>query len=101
MYKPLDAITHKSPTVFKATVFPPVLGPVIIRQEKSIPNLMLIGTTTLAGINGWRAFCKDIIFLLSKIGSVASILTAYFAFANEKSIFPIILTFLFNSDIKP
>ena len=38
MNKPDCAISVRSPTVFKETVLPPVLGPVMIRSLKSVPR---------------------------------------------------------------
>ena len=38
MNKPDCAISVRSPTVFKETVLPPVLGPVMIRSLKSFPR---------------------------------------------------------------
>ena len=35
---PACAISVRSPTVFKETVLPPVLGPVMIRRLKSVPR---------------------------------------------------------------
>ena len=43
-----------TPTVFKATVLPPVLGPVIKRVVKSSPKLMSKGTTFSWSKRGWR-----------------------------------------------
>ena len=51
MCRPDWAITASRPTVFNATVFPPVLGPVITRVWNAWPIVRSIGTT----VRGARA----------------------------------------------
>ena len=55
IFNPLQAIQVSKPTVFKVTVFPPVLGPVINNVEKFLPSSMEIGTTLLLSIKGCLA----------------------------------------------
>ena len=52
MFKPEQAIQVIKPTVFNATVLPPVFGPVINNVLKSLPSDRLIGTTLFSSING-------------------------------------------------
>ena len=52
MLSPACAIRVRSPTVFKETVLPPVLGPVMISRLKSVPRYMSIGTTVCGSIRG-------------------------------------------------
>ena len=52
IYKPVYAIKSSNPVVFKHTVLPPVFGPVMIKQLKSCPNLISIGTILFLSING-------------------------------------------------
>ena len=54
MWSPAWPIRVNKPTVFKETVFPPVLGPVTIRRSKSFPRWMLMGTTLAGSRRGWR-----------------------------------------------
>ena len=42
----------KSPTVFKDTVFPPVLGPVTMRRSNVFPRVMVMGTTVFRSRSG-------------------------------------------------
>ena len=49
---PYCVIRDKRPTVFKLTVLPPVFGPVIIREEKSIPRFISIGTAIFLSKKG-------------------------------------------------
>ncbi len=57
---PHMAISDKSPTVFRATVLPPVLGPVMIRVSKLFPRLISVGTTFSLCIKGCRAACSSV-----------------------------------------
>ena len=50
------AMSVNRPTVFKVTVLPPVLGPVMMRVSKSSPSHRVTGTTFSLSIRGWRAF---------------------------------------------
>ena len=52
---PACAIALSSPTVFSATVLPPVFGPVISSTEYVPPTESEIGTAS-TGSSGWRAF---------------------------------------------
>ena len=97
--RPEHAIQVKSPTVFNVTVFPPVFGPVINNVEKSFPKVSVIGTMVSLLIKGCLAFLNVISFLFETLGIIASIVFAYFAFANIKSSFPIISKFSFIWDI--
>ena len=56
MCNPACPISVNNPTVFKETVFPPVLGPVMISREKSFPRVTVMGTTFRASSRGWRPF---------------------------------------------
>ena len=47
------------PTVFKVTVFPPVLGPVITTIRASSPKERVIGTTLSSARRGWRASIRE------------------------------------------
>ena len=49
-----------SPTVFRATVLPPVLGPVMSRTRKSSPSSRVIGTTVCWSSSGCRALSSRI-----------------------------------------
>ena len=49
---PEQAINKINPTVFRVTVFPPVLGPVITKEVKSLPIDISIGTTVSLAIKG-------------------------------------------------
>ena len=71
----------RRPTVFKATVFPPVFGPVTTRVSKSIPSSTSIGTTLSFLISGCLALCSFIFPEVFILGSVACILYAKSAFA--------------------
>ena len=63
------------PTVFKVTVLPPVLGPVITKILKSFPKFILMGTTKPfnKGCLAPRRLIKPFLF---NFGSTASILSA-------------------------
>ena len=54
IWRPDWPMRVKSPTVFKDTVFPPVLGPVTMSRSKSFPRYTLMGTTFLGSSSGWR-----------------------------------------------
>ena len=97
IFKPLQAIAVKSPIVFKVTVFPPVFGPVIIKQEKSFPNSTEIGTTLDWSISGCLAFFRTINFESFISGVVHLYSKEKCAFAKIKSSFPIISTLFFYS----
>ncbi len=97
--RPLQAIAHNKPTVFKVTVFPPVLGPVITKVEKSFPKLIEMGTTLLKSIKGWRAFIRLISFFRFILGVIPLISREYFALAKIKSKLPIKLISFFISSI--
>ena len=71
IFKPDIAIRTINPVVFKVTVFPPVLGPVITSVLKFIPKFILIGTTTELSIKGCRAFIKLTSLFLFNRGLVA------------------------------
>ena len=85
--KPDCAIAHNKPTVFKVTVFPPVLGPVITSTLKVLPKLIFIGTTLSFGINGCLAFLNSINSSIE--GMLQSKSTANFTFEEIKSSLPI------------
>ena len=72
IFNPDIAINVIKPTVFKVTVLPPVLGPVITSVLKLIPKFILIGTTASLFIKGCLAFIKFICLSSFKIGLVAS-----------------------------
>ena len=99
IFKPEQAIKVSNPIVFKLTVLPPVLGPVIKSVEKSFPKVKVIGTTLFLSINGWHAFINSIFLSLFKIGVIPSISLEYLAFAKMKSSFAIKFTSFFNSSI--
>lgn len=97
IYKPVYAIKSSNPVVFKHTVLPPVFGPVMIKQLKSCPNLISIGTILFLSINGWRAPTKFIYFSVFKMGLMPSILLEYETLADKTSNLPIIQIFCFSS----
>ena len=57
--RPHMAIRVSRPMVFRATVLPPVLGPVMMRVSNSTPKVMSVGTTFSLAMRGclaaWRA----------------------------------------------
>ena len=52
---PDSPIRVSSPTVLRVTVFPPVLGPVIISWSKSSPRYTFIGTAFFSSMSGCLA----------------------------------------------
>ena len=70
MFNPLQAIHVSNPTVFKLTVLPPVLGPVIRRVEYVLPKSIEIGTTAFGSIKGCLAFIKLILLVVSILGAI-------------------------------
>ena len=68
------------PTVFKVTVLPPVLGPVITKILKALPKFILMGTTEPCnkGCLAWIRLIKPSWF---NFGSTAFILSANAALA--------------------
>ena len=58
--KPHMVIKVNKPIVFKVTVLPPVLGPVITSVSKLPPSSTSIGTTFLGSINGCLALFSTI-----------------------------------------
>ena len=54
---PACAMSVSRPTVLRATVLPPVFGPVMTSMRKRSPSSTVIGTT-LPVSSGWRAFLK-------------------------------------------
>ena len=85
MWSPAWPIRVSRPTVFRETVFPPVLGPVIIRRSKSSPRRISMGTTFFFGIRGWRAFFRSTRPSSLKTGSLPFISMARPALAKIKS----------------
>ena len=85
--------------VFKVTVFPPVLGPVINNTEKVLPILTLNGTTLFLSIKGCLAFIKLISFYSLIIGVIAFKELENLALAKIKSNFPIKSLSIFNCSI--
>ena len=85
MWSPAWPMRVKRPTVFRETVLPPVLGPVITRRSKSLPKWMSMGTTFFLSSKGWRPF--RIFTNLSSLnrGSVAFMSMASSALAKMKS----------------
>ena len=83
--RPDCIISVNNPSVFRATVLPPVLGPVIRRVSNSPPICMSIGTTDAAGINGWRACRKFTRPGPAKNGLTPRMSRARRALANTKS----------------
>ena len=71
--------------VFRVTVLPPVLGPVIIMVSKSEPRRREIGTTFLGSISGWRALRSSTLPLSFMMGAQARIWKASFALAKITS----------------
>ena len=71
---PHIAIRVIRPSVFKVTVLPPVLGPVMTSVLNSFPKLTSIGTTFCGSISGWRAFFRSISPVSKIFGTVAFIL---------------------------
>lgn len=53
---PHIAIRVSKPMVFRVTVLPPVLGPVMTRVSKAAPSSTSMGTTFCGSISGWRAW---------------------------------------------
>ena len=56
MCRPHWAMRVSRPMVFKVTVSPPVLGPVIIRVSKRSPSSRSLATAVFLSSRGWRAF---------------------------------------------
>ena len=73
IYSPQAAIKVNNPSVLIETVLPPVLGPVITSESKSVPKRISTGTTFCIGISGWRAFFSSISPNAFKIGLLAFI----------------------------
>ena len=59
--------------VFKVTVLPPVLGPVMIMESKSVPRRTEMGTTVLGSMSGCRALRSSTLPFSFMIGSPARI----------------------------
>ena len=59
--------------VFKVTVLPPVLGPVMMRVSKSVPRRTVMGTTLLRSMSGCRARFNSVVPLVRISGSMPSI----------------------------
>lgn len=79
---PHSAIAVSKPTVFSATVLPPVLGPVIIIALYSPPREMSTGTTLPLSISGCLAFFSSITPSSEISGIDPFIFAARFAFAK-------------------
>ena len=89
----------KSPTVFRDTVLPPVLGPVMTNRSKSWPRLMSMGTTFFLFNKGCRPL-RMLMYLSSlNKGSVAFMSMASSAFAKIKSSKVMIFRFAFSSSV--
>ena len=71
MWRPAWPIRVKSPTVFRETVFPPVLGPVMMSRSKSSPSVREMGTTDFGSRRGWRPWRIRILRSLLKRGRLA------------------------------
>ena len=68
MCKPYCAIRVRSPSVLRATVFPPVFGPVIISESKSSPSLISVGTILFVLRRGCLAPVRTIGPFLETLG---------------------------------
>ncbi len=82
IYNPHAAISVKSPSVLIDTVLPPVFGPVITSESKSVPKRISIGTAVFIFKSGCRAFFSSISPIAFKTGLLAFILYAKFALEN-------------------
>ena len=91
--KPHCAIIQLSITVFIATVFPPVFGPVMIMPLVSPPILNCSGILVALSIRGWRASFKEIRRPVFIDGSVAPRSILSLPFENIKSSFSIMEIF--------
>jgi len=89
--KPDWAINTNKPTVFNATVLPPVLGPVITRIPNFSPSLTLIGTAFSFNRGCLAPFILIFCFWLIR-GSPASIWWLSLPLAIRKSIVPAVST---------
>ena len=89
IWRPDKAIIVRRPAVFNVTVFPPVLGPVMIKLVYFSPIIILFFTAIFLSIRGCHAFFKSNILLELIMGSTPSIEFEYLALANIKSIKPI------------
>ena len=83
--RPACPIRVKRPTVFKETVFPPVLGPVMTNKSKSVPSSMSIGTTFFLSNRGCRPLRSFKRCSVLKIGKVPFSSMARAALAKIKS----------------
>ena len=84
--RPEHAMSTNSPTVLMATVFPPVLGPVITIPRVSPPSLKSRGTLE-SGRRGCLASFRHMMPWVLTAGSLASICALSFPLANTKSSF--------------
>ena len=85
--RPEHAMSTNSPTVLMATVFPPVLGPVITIPRVSPPSLKSRGTLESPGSRGCLASFRHMMPWVLTAGSLASICALSFPLANTKSSF--------------
>ena len=88
IWRPDMAISVSSPMVFRHTVLPPVLGPVMTSVLNSSPIQMLVGTTPSSDISGWRAERRLVTPSAVTSGATAAILSDSEAFAATESSMP-------------
>ena len=90
-WSPHCAIIQNSPTVFIATVLPPVFGPVITTPFPRSPSSKLKGTASSRRISGCLPFLIRMFRSVLICGSFASIAALSFPLAKIKSSFSISL----------
>ena len=74
IWRPHWAMRVSKPMVFKVTVLPPVLGPVMTRVSKPSPRDRSLATAVFLSSRGCRAFFKKRLFR-DRAGSMASMFT--------------------------